>query len=149
MKTKYTLLFILMLSFICCIGKQRPDKVIGNNEENFDKFIKVFYSDSLFQMSRIIFPLSSDLNDTLSNDSEQFKSPVLNRENWRILKDIYFKENDSIVNIDGEIFKRKFVRNYSNVEESIYIENSGFFINIKFTLQNGKWYLIDYIESND
>lgn len=140
------LIFLLILFFGCGKGQKQPNNLLS---ENFDEFYKKFYSDSLFQMSRINFPLASDVVNSSSSDIVDSTVRVWNRENWVILRNTYFKENDSIANINGEIYKRKIVNNKTQVIESIYIENSGFFIKMNFSLQNGKWHLIDYIESFD
>ena len=149
MKTKIALLFLLILNFSGCIGNQKADRVLVHKEENFDKFSKVFYSDSLFQTSRIIFPLVSDLKDSLANKSGQTSNSTLNKTNWRMLSNDYFKEGDSIATIYGRIYKRKLIRSNSQVEDYIYIENSGFFEKVIFTMKDGKWYLTDYIESDN
>lgn len=115
------------------------------NEENFDEFQKRFYSDSIFQMSRVIFPLESDIVDSSSSASEYPQTPVLNKRNWIMLRNGFFSKNDSIANINGRVYKRKIVSTKSKVVESVYIENSGFRETVTFSLKNGKWYLIDYI----
>ena len=141
MKAINSLLIILLLSFSSCVNKQRTNTTVGLKEEDFNSFIKVFYSDSLFQISRIIFPITLEFSDT--------SRIVRNKGIWKMLRDTYFKQNDSIAIIDGEIYKRKLTVNKSQAQDYFYIENSGFFITIKFSLKEGKWYLSDYIESND
>jgi len=147
---------VFFVLFYCCHSKQNEinrgqKKQIDTDQknENFDGFRKEFYSDSLFQMSRINFPLASDLSDSLANDLKD--STVLQRtsENWKILKDNLFTYQDSIVNINGQIYKRKIVKINSQMVESVYIEDSGFFETMKFSLIKGKWYLMDYIVSDD
>jgi hypothetical protein len=118
--------------------------LVTSNEEKFDEFKKLFYSDSVFQMSRIIFPLASDVIDSSSNVVENSITTVLNKQNWVMVRDDYFKD-DSIANIDGQIYKRKTERINSKIVESFYIENSGYRITLIFSLKNGKWYLIDHI----
>ena len=121
----------------------------GVKEENFDTFSESFYSDSLFQINRIIFPLASDIGDSHSNDSEDSKIHVLKKENWIMLKNNFFKGNDSIFSINGEVYKRRIHRTNILIIESIYIEDSGFMTTMKFSLRNGKWFLSDYTECDN
>jgi hypothetical protein len=124
-------------------------KVKGVTGESFDEFSKLFYSDSLFQINRIIFPLESDIGNSHSNDSEDSTIHVWKKENWVMLKNNFFKDSDSICSINGEIYKRRIRRTNILVIESIYIEDSGFITTMKFSLRNGKWYLSDYTESDN
>lgn len=117
--------------------------------EDFYKFQKLFYSDSLFQMSRIKFPIVGDVTDSSTNDLVESKIHEWNRGNWIMLRNPFFKEKDSIVQINGDTYKRKIIKEKTRIVESIFIEDSGFLITLKFSLQNGKWYLIDYTECNN
>lgn len=121
-------------------------------EENFDEFSKLFYSDSLFQLSRISFPLSGihniEVEESPSNESGDSIIHEWIKENWIILKKNSFQGNDSVKNIDGEIYKRKTKKTELFVCDSVYIEDSGFGIVKKFAIKNGKWYLISYSEYN-
>lgn len=117
--------------------------------ENFDIFCESFYSDSLFQMNRIIFPESSSTVDSSSNYFDESVFPEFCKENWIILKNNIFRDKDSIINVDGRVYKKRITKTKKSVIESIYIENSGCFTTLKFNLIKNKWYLTDYIVSND
>jgi|GEM_PF-968132 len=120
--------------------------------ESFNEFCKLFYSDSLFQLSRINFPLSGihniEVEESPSNESGDSTIYKWEKENWVILKKNSFQGNDSVKNIDGEIYKRKTQKTDIFICDSVYIEDSGFGVVKKFALKNGKWYLINYSEYN-
>ena len=120
-----------------------------SNEEEFDKFQKLFYSDSVFQMSRIIFPLASDIKDSSSSNHVDDSAIILSRQNWIMLQNDFFIKNDSIANIGDRIYKKKIKRTDSQIVESIYIEDSGFRESMTFSLKKGKWYLIDFTECDN
>ena len=120
-----------------------------NKEESFDEFCGEFFSDSMFQMSRIIFPLPSSVADTTLNDVDTLTYPVFRKENWVILKDNLFSGKDTITGVDGNVYIRRIHKTNTSVDVMIYIEDSGCFTNWKFVLKRGKWYLVNYVESND
>ena len=65
-----------------------------------------------------------------------------------MLKNTSFKGNDSILNIDGEIYKRKIIKSDTLVIDSVSVEDSGFEIVKKFSLKATNWYLIYYSVMN-
>jgi len=146
-----SLLFFYFLSQSCHfsrnegINEQVKLSHTKSKEEKFDEFHKLFYSDSVFQMSRVIFPLASDVIDSSTNVVEEPTTPVLTKQNWVMMRNDYFIKNDSIASIDGRIYKRKIERINSQIIETVYIENSGFRETLTFSLKNSKWYLTDYI----
>lgn len=124
--------------------------------ENFDTFIKKFYSDSIFQINRIVFPLENDrkieleyrkaLNDSnnISINNENNYIPH-NKSNWVILTTDQTFRKDSIVIVDGVKYIRRFHKTEKYVEESIlYADPEYIFMIVKYKLINGKWYLVDY-----
>lgn len=131
---------------------------VAKTSEDFDKFIKLFYSDSLFQLNRIIFPLENDIKieqeyaDALK-DSDNIKITdegsyvPYDKNNWVIINDTYFKNNDSIATIDSITYKRRFYKTDNTVEENIlYADDEFVIVRLRFKLINDKWYLIDYVD---
>lgn len=163
---KYRIYFtIICISFFLIISncslnkeKQNIEKKKVYTHENFNDFIKEFYSDSLFQLSRIIFPLENDIKiekeyAEVLKDSNQIKISNENnfvphtKDNWVTLSDASFK-NDSIATIDGITYKRRFYKTNDSVEENILDADDEFvMIKLKFKLINNKWYLVDFIDS--
>ena len=69
-----TLVFIPLLIFlIASCGKKQPTQIIANTYESLDPDFKTFYnkflSDSIFQMSHIVFPLEGNITDSEGNPS--------------------------------------------------------------------------------
>ena len=119
---KYSLFFLVFIAFSC-----------GNSEiktENFKKFNAKFHSDSLFQISRINFPIDG-------KHIMGFSKEIWTKENWQILKKP----------IGGKVSK-EFVQKTeitdSIVIEKIEIPNSGFHTEVRFKRIKYKWYLVYY-----
>ena len=125
--------------------------------EDFDSFIMKFYSDSLFQINRIVFPLESDKKikkeyDEALGESKEMKNENSNyfphnKGNWLYLKQKYFKGKDTICSIGGVEYKRIINTTSQLVEEKILLSDSEqVMIIIKFRLIHNKWFLIDYLD---
>jgi len=123
--------------------------------ENFDSFRVKFYSDSLFQINRIIFPLESEEDSVMNNKSLEEKDPKAeaeesnyiphNKNNWVILITDKSFRNDSVIIVDKIKYIRRFFKTDKYVEESIlYAKPEYVFMTAKYRLIEGKWYLVDY-----
>jgi hypothetical protein len=127
--------------------------------ENFDSFLHKFYSDSIFQISRIVFPLESEkvsdkeyaeaLKDSNIIEISKNNHASFNKNNWIILNDNAFK-NDSVAIVGGIKYKRRFYKTDNFVEEKIlYAYPEQVMIISKFQLINKKWYMIDFQDEFD
>ena len=108
------------------IGCNKTDK---KDTENFAEFDERFHSDSLFQISRIIFPLAGKSIDG-------FEKKNWSKSKWEMLKvrvaeKIEEKEYQNVTTLTDSL-----------VEQKIWIVNSGFSFEQKFKKINGKWFLI-------
>ncbi len=103
--------------------------------ENFNTFYNHFHNDSVFQVSRVKFPLKGYAIDTS-------EIPV----NWK--KDNWIMHKYNINDIDTALFKVETAHDKNSYTEKIYIEGGGFKNERKFKRINGKWYLISYIDEN-
>jgi hypothetical protein len=145
--------FMLILIISCNFkGNTYPkEKEIGDIliSEDFDLFTKHFYSDSIFQMSRIEFPLKGLYNEpvesTMSNPIGDTILYVWERKNWTIVKTSFINNKDtSIQDRYGTKYIRRIKKNSTEVIDSVYIEDSGFITVRKFKLKDKKWYLTYY-----
>jgi len=126
----------------------KKEETVGkiNGNEDFAQFSKLFYTDSLFQMSRIKFPLKGERNiDVPITATNVMGDSIVSgwrKKDWRMLTNTYFSNNDSIMIIGSDKYIRK--TNISNKSAIVYtyIEDSGFSVREKFALKKGKWYLI-------
>jgi len=137
-----TLLFI----FICCslymfACNSNSPKTEANETvqaevpeslpESFEDFSIRFYNDSMFQISRIEFPLAGEIVE------EDLNIAPIEPKDWVMLK-VPTSE------IDTNEYKVEITRDSIDISERIYIEDSGVDIELKFKRIDSKWYLIYY-----
>lgn len=96
--------------------------------EGFDEFYKKFLEDSVFQISRIQFPLGGE---KITND----KTSEWSRDNWITMK-------ASVFEIDTTEFKVEIEKSDSLNTFKVFIPNSGFELIMKFKLIDTRWYLV-------
>jgi hypothetical protein len=102
--------------------------------EDFNTFYNRFHADSLFQMSRIKFPLQG-LRVDGSEETQWSKN------NWGLL-------TTKIYDVDTTEYRVSYKRTINDFTEKVWIENSGFWSEYKFKLIDNKWYLVSAIEQN-
>jgi hypothetical protein len=108
----------------------------SNLNEKWDEFFEKFVSDSVFQHSRIKFPIrgkevhsEGEEEWTAANFGfiQKFKLPADNKpEDWTV----------------------KAEQNGNMGIYSIVLNNSGLSVNIIFELQNGQWFVVERNDSN-
>jgi len=136
-------LFVMFI-LISCTNKSKTNgvsaannavKLLKPNIEDFDTFYYEFYSDTVFQKSRVLFPLPIyDTSQDIGLDSE-LKTPkdtnlIMNSE-WQAMVNI--TENDTL--------KRKFIKSDTLIKEIEYKPYTEFETICTFKLINNKWYL--------
>lgn len=146
MNTMYlTVTGIVLISILSCNNNMEINKQIARRydlvvlTESFDTFYKRFNSDSVFQISRIIFPVDGyEIDENYNPNIKKEDDFHWNKSDWKIHRAI--KESDDL----------KITTNKSDslVVETIFIPNSGFELVRKFKLLSGKWFLIFYGEQN-
>lgn len=138
-KTAFAFLLIITLAISC--NRTNSSKETVNNEtekvESFDEFIVNFYSDTVFQQSRIIKPLTGEILEWHETEDSVIKS------NW-LDRDLPFVTDFNVLKESFKNAKQTFVENKESKIEKILVNNSGFSIEREYTLKNGKWYLIRY-----
>lgn len=120
-------------------NKSNESQSMNESTENFEIFMNQFYSDTIFQKSRIILPLDGVISEWNENDSA-VKSDWKNRE-------IYITDFETILKYKPNT-KHTIVKESEKCIEKIFIENSGFSMERKFVLREKKWYLKEYNISN-
>ncbi len=145
------ILFLCPIFYINCNGdtKKHNDKQQIKQtftDEDFDTFYKKFYSDSLFQITRITFPLKGFNSDSYDPELGDKNPPYFwKKKDWTFLHTLdQDKLKDS--HEDGVDIYRKTIKHnsVSMVTEKMYMEESGYSEERKFKKINGKWYLIFY-----
>jgi len=156
---KATFIILAILLFSSCYKKNATENNLSQIKvekvEDFDAFINKFYTDSLFQINRIVFPLESETDSVMNKKNLEEKNPKAetvtsnfithNKSNWTMLITNRSFRKDSIVIVDGVRYIRRFHKTKKYVEECIlYAEPEYIFMTVKYKLINGKWYLVDY-----
>lgn len=117
----------------------RPSNLPADLDSKFEKFIEYFNKDSLFQASRIDFPLR-----VKASDEDKEIETIITRPDFRMLhfgdKSAKTREYDKYV----EIIK---VSGNKAVIETRGIDN-GIFIDIYFEKKDGKWKLLTWVDSS-
>ena len=96
---------------------------VAQQNENFNTFYEKFHKDTLFQDSRIKLTLP-------------------------LAKDYFHKKEKANEMIDSE-FIVETKRTATEYTEKIYIQDSGFFIELRFKIINEKWFLVYYLDSTE
>lgn len=105
--------------------------------ENFPQFYDRFHRDSLFQLSRVQFPLPG-LNTAIESD-EQLANTADGPVNYRWTKSnwpLHHAMEDTVT------YKLKRKQSGALLVETIYIPDSDFIFIRKFRLIKNKWYLV-------
>jgi hypothetical protein len=160
LKCLHVLSFIIAIAiFGSCGAKSANEKIAQNNilttnkiviNENFNEFYKKFYGDSLFQLSRITFPLkgfnSDEYNEELGDKNPQY---FWKKNEWTFLETlpqnyVKYDKKEWIEEYKKEIKHKK----DSSVLEKIYMVDSGYIEERVFKLIKGKWFLVFYSYNN-
>ena len=148
--SKYTVLFVVLVFVFGCTAQQKLSKT--EITKSFEEFSNRFYTDSLFQMSRIKFPLKGFHNVEVPFTSKNaVGDSIINgweMKDWSMLTNMYFPNNETKAVIDGITYLRKIQLKGNTVTIKTYIEDSGFCDTEKFALQKGKWYLVNFSSMN-
>ena len=138
MTSKQLIYLLGCLLLFSCSGNQVNDKSKHSNikEEQFDAFMSRFYSDSVFQSSRIIHPLEGGMMNS-ENGFEKWEYNISSIPSKMDLSES-FPEFD---------LKSENIKLDTIIIEKVWQENSGFKVEKHFVYRNGKWYLkkMDFI----
>jgi hypothetical protein len=102
--------------------------------ENFEAFYQRFLTDSLFQISRVNFPLKGQQIHIRG-------ASAWKKEKWMMIK---AKASE----VDKTLYNIKTVRKDNSYFEGIYCKNCGFSFETEYRLINGKWFLV-YLQERD
>ena len=103
--------------------------------ENFDNFYQRFHSDSVFQISRVQFPLKGQKIEMEGTTSWK-------KEKWQMIK-AWASE------IDRKTYNVKTSKKEDSYFEGIYCKNCIFSFEMEYRLINGKWYLVYLMERDE
>lgn len=133
--------FNLLLNFCCSIvivfcvnfcSKAEEDS--ENSNENFSKFLEKFSSDTVFQYSRIRFPIK---NEIYNSDTGIYESHLINQNEWEYSN---LKNPTFIKSVKSES-DNKIILN-------IQIEDTGVSVLYYFEIFDGLWYLNKIVDES-
>jgi hypothetical protein len=138
-------LFIVAVLFWQCHRKAVPEKSKAKapseskaskplKSEDFETFYQKFHSDSLFQISRVQFPLKGQQIHLKGTSSWK-------KEKWLMIK---AKASE----VDRSVYNIKTLKKDDYYFEGIYCKNCIFTFEMEFRLLNGKWFLT-YLNEKD
>ena len=118
----FVTVFISFMSVLSAKENQEP-------AESFPEFREKFYSDTLFQKSRILFPMPG-----ISTDDMEYSDTIYywQESEWLFLEDMSL----------GEQMKVEIIKTETTVQENNHWENSNFDANVSYKLIDRKWYLV-------
>lgn len=149
---KIAMLFgmLAMVPIFACRQQQKADVVDGKKKAiadgsvgnrfkfqsaEFDQFYSKFISDSLFQLSRVSFPIDGGFADYEGEKN-------WHKESWLMMKwDLRSEMNNS----NDSCFVEQ---NDSSVFWGSYCRDCGFSVEVKFQKKSGKWFLVYRQENN-
>jgi hypothetical protein len=138
MKTLATIISLFLLFASCSNGNTNPDKARPHNSnnqvENFEVFFEKFSSDSVFQKSRIKFPLPAETYDI---DKGSYLKSATNAAEWSFF---------NIKELDRKILTTSKEKDQNTV--NIQIEDTGVSVDYIFRKQGNKWKLTKIVDSS-
>jgi hypothetical protein len=115
-------------------GSSKKNSLKKTSTEDFDQFYNKFHSDSLFQISRIKFPLGG-------MSLEGYESTPWTKGNWLMMK-------TRIQDIDTTQYEISYKKTDKQFNQKVWIKDSGFSSEYKFELIDKKWYLVYVLDQN-
>ena len=108
---------------------------VNDKDESFETFFDAFNKDSLFQISRIDFPVKIDLGD-LEEDASTFTE--IDKGSWTHL-DLHYEDSCATREIDK--YTQEIIKTRDTVRIEIRGIDNGIFINFIFIKKQNQWKL--------
>jgi len=126
-------LLMLLCALVAIISCKPKEKVISGSFprmglEDFDRFYDRFHSDSMFQLSRVMFPLEGYRADGFG--VERWK-----KETWPLMK-------VKVYDVDTAVYRVSYRKTENEFYEKVWLEESGFCFESRFRLIRKRWYLV-------
>ena len=130
-----------MLIIFNVIGCKNERKEAEKIDENFGVFIEKFSRDSLFQISRVNFPLNVK---ELDDDYESVEKKIYKKE----YRKLDLRYNETFAKRDLSKYKKRIILEKNKAIIEISGIDNGIMTDIYFEKKNGKWNLISWDDSS-
>jgi hypothetical protein len=148
MITKSFLHLFFALAFFSCALKSKNDAALGTlsiaTDRSFEAFFKQFSTDSIFQESRIVFPLRHTFYDVYE---DTLTSATINANDWTFID---FRKDSLAVSLKEDAFNIEI-----NKKDSLNVDylrkgiDNGISMTYSFEKRDSRWYLIDIIDDSN
>ncbi len=130
------LVIMVLVTHTCCkttidASSDRAARIVA---EDFDRFYQRFHTDSVFQISRIRYPLGGYHADGFEETKWVKGSTPLMRT--------------MIYDVDTTVYKVSYKKSDAEFIQKVWLENSGFSSESRFKLIKNRWYLVYVLDLN-
>ncbi|ASS50681.1 MAG: hypothetical protein A3D31_14060 [Candidatus Fluviicola riflensis] len=141
-----TLLFVTLLLVFSCdrIDKPTPSAFIKQYRESFSPFFDRFNKDTIFQRSRVVFPLNYFAVTEDGTDYKLSNQPI-DPVDYLILDLTY---HDSLAKQEFNAFQRSIQTKKDTTWVTFTGIDNGIHEEFIFELRNGKWFLVKVIDAS-
>jgi len=129
------LAFILSIILTACTNTNKSEQEFDFTSENFKIFYEQFKSDTIFQMSRIKFPIDGQYQDY----AEERK---WSKDNWILMTWDFRKE------MNNQEDSVSILQDSSTFFYGSYCKECGFSFEMRFNKLEGQWFLTHRQENN-
>lgn len=105
--------------------------------ENFSEFLKRFREDSVFQKSRVDFPLPQDILENV--DDDRYNTEKIKAEDWHYAN---FRYDPSFATRELDAYTERIVKEQNRIKMIYEGVDNGINIILEFELQNNQWMLV-------
>jgi Domain of unknown function (DUF4348) len=141
---KYLLLFFLIVSICSCRNTDKVKSETISINENFSEFIEKFSKDSLFQISRIKFPLKITWQ-RIQEDLEMEKDSIffMKKATFELID---FRKKKSNTQLDNWEQKRNIYEKHNSATILYQGVDNGIIVEYLFKRENEKWILTEIFD---
>jgi len=157
MRASHFFIFLLTISLIFNGCNNHPDKkpsrlsttntIVANNLDSFPVFVKLFKTDSIFQLSRIKFPLTKEtLEENDGTGTPERVTTEINSNQWIYLS---LKYDSTYSTRDIDAYTEKLILSIDTAHLLYLGVNNGINVEFIFSRTNNNWYLTRLIDLSD
>ena len=146
MRSKKFFFVILLLTLFSCnrIDKPTPSAFIKQYRESFDPFFDRFNKDTIFQRSRVVFPIDNYLTPMEELNYEMVNQPI--DSNDYLILDLTY--HDSLAKQEFNAFQRNIQTKKDTTWVTFTGIDNGIHEEFIFARRKGKWFLVKVVDAS-